>query len=170
MAVLKTIIAWWVFPIIASLVWLGMLLGLFLNWYTNGKPHLPSMDATQRIAYLSDTGAYGLQPLFIAGGVISVVFLDIALIAERWLRHTGRLAKNTSRAQKAFSGIAIIFALGGAAGFMLLTICDTYDYPKTHDIGLGIFIIGYIISAIFLCIEYQRLVSRIFYAPRTLPY
>jgi len=115
------------------------------------------MEAGQSIAYISDIGAFQLQPLFITGSVITVVFLDIGLVAERWLRHTGRLAKNTSLSQKVLSIISILFAIAGAAGLILLSNFDTYHHPRAHDVFLLIFIGGYVISAIFLCAEYQRL-------------
>jgi len=115
------------------------------------------MDASQHIAYISDVGAFGLKPLFITGSVITTVFLDLAFISERWLRHTGRLAQNTSKAQKVLSGLAIVFAIGGSAGLILLSIFDTYHHPHLHDGFLLLFIAGFVISAIFICAEYQRL-------------
>lgn len=138
-------------------MWLAMLLVLLIVWATTGEKHLPSMEAGQNIAYISDVGAYGLKPLFITGSVITTVFLDLGLLAERWLRHTGRLAPNTSRTQKILSIFSLIFAIAGAAGLILLSIFDTYHHPRLHDGFLLIFIGGYVISAIFLCAEYQRL-------------
>jgi len=139
-------------------MWLGMLLGMLITWATDyHHVHYPSMEAGQNIAYISDIGAFQLKPLFIAGSVITVVFLDIGFLAERWLRHTGRLAKNTSTAQKVLSIISIFFAIAGAAGLILLSNFDTYHHARAHDVFLLIFIGGYVISAIFLCAEYQRL-------------
>jgi len=115
------------------------------------------MDPGQHIAYISDVGAFGLKPLFITGSVITTVFLDLAFVSERWLRHTGRLAHNTSKAQKILSVFSIIFAIGGSAGLILLSIFDTYHHPHLHDGFLLLFIAGYVISAIFICAEYQRL-------------
>jgi len=40
---------------------------------------------------------------------------------------------------------------------ILLTIFDTLRHPHLHDGFLVIFIGGYIITAIFICAEYQRL-------------
>ena len=45
----------------------------------------------------------------------------------------------------------------GAVGLILLTIFDNYHHNRMHNICLGVFIIGYIVSAIFICWEYQRL-------------
>jgi uncharacterized membrane protein YbhN (UPF0104 family) len=88
---------------------------------------------------------------------VVVVVFDLSFIAERWLRHTGRLAHNTSTAQKVLSFFTIIFAIVGAAGLILLSIFDTLRHPKLHDVFLVLFIGGYIVSAIFICWEYQRL-------------
>lgn len=134
-----------------------MLLAMFIHWEVSGRPIYPSMNKGQTIAYISDVGAFGLKPLFITGAVITAVFLDLGFMAERWLRHSGRLAPNTSTAQKVLSGLAIFFAVGGGLGLILLTIFDTYHHPNLHDGLLLIFIGGYILSAIFLCAEYQRL-------------
>lgn len=115
------------------------------------------MDPDQHIAYISDVGAYGLKPLFISGSVVTTVFLDLAFVSERWLRHTGRLAQNTTKAEKILSGFSIVFAIAGSAGLILLSIFDTYHHPRLHDGFLLLFLAGYIISAIFSCAEYQRL-------------
>jgi hypothetical protein len=88
---------------------------------------------------------------------VTVVSFDIAFISERWLRHTGRLMKNTSVWQKIESIISVIAAIAGAAGLILLSIFDTLRHPHLHDGFLVLFLAGYIISAIFICWEYQRL-------------
>lgn len=90
-------------------------------------------------------------------GTTSVVTFDIAFIAERWLRHLGKLTPNTSNWQKVLSILSIIAAIAGAAGLILLTIFDNINHGTLHNIFLAVFIIGYIVSAIFICAEYQRL-------------
>lgn len=151
-------LSYWVFPLLSAVVWLAMLLAMFLTWIVDGKPHYPSMDSTQHIAYISDVGATNkIKPLFIAMSTITVVVFDLSFIAERWLRHTGRLAHNTSTGQKVLSILTIIFALIGAAGLILLSIFDTLHHHKLHDVFLVLFIGGYIVSAVFICWEYQRL-------------
>ncbi|KAL3428323.1 frag1 dram sfk1 family protein [Phlyctema vagabunda] len=150
-------ISYWVFPVISALCWLGMLLGLLISWNVDGKPQYASMDPTQDIAYISDVGAAHLKPLFIAGACVTTIFLDLAFISERWLRHTGRLARNTTVTEKILSGLSMIAAIVGTCGLILLSIFDTAHYPRTHNIMLALFIGGYVISAVFICWEYQRL-------------
>ncbi|KAI9808274.1 MAG: hypothetical protein M1825_004731 [Sarcosagium campestre] len=115
------------------------------------------MSPGQRIAYISDIGASGLKPLFITGAVITTVFLDLSLLSERWLRHRGRLAKNQTVTEKVLAGLSIVFAILGTLGLILLSIFDTLRHPRLHRLFLLFFIGGYVISAIFLCWEYQRL-------------
>ena len=134
-----------------------MLLAMFIRWFVLSQPQYPSMEASQDIAYISDVGAYGLKPLFITGCVITTVFLDLSFLAERYLRHTGRLVRNTSLTQKILSIISILFGIAGSAGLILLAIFDTYRHPRLHDYFLLLFIAGFILSAIFICAEYQRL-------------
>lgn len=140
-----------------------MLLGLLIHWVVkspNGNGahfHYPSESDNQHIAYISDVGAFELKPLFIAGSCVTTIFLDLAFLSERWLRHRGRLAPNTSTFEKVLSGASIGFALVGTAGLILLSIFDTFHHPKVHDGCLLLFMGGYVISAIFICIEYQRL-------------
>jgi hypothetical protein len=112
-----------------------MILGLLIHWATTGKPHYPSMDPNASIAYISDVGAQSLKPLFIAGSVVTTIFLDASFISERYLRHSGSLVPNTSAFQKTMSGLSMAFAVIGTAGLILLSI----------------------FSAVFICVEYQRL-------------
>ncbi|KAK3680700.1 Frag1/DRAM/Sfk1 family-domain-containing protein [Podospora appendiculata] len=115
------------------------------------------MADSQTIAYISDVGASRLKPLFVTGCVLTTVFLDASFLADRWLRHRGRLVPNTTRTEKVLSGLVIVCALVGTAGLILLSVFDTANHPRLHDIFLLLFIAGYIFSAIFICWEYQRL-------------
>ncbi|CAM1508488.1 Fc.00g053360.m01.CDS01 [Cosmosporella sp. VM-42] len=151
-------VSYWVLPIISGLVWLGMLLGMLLHWIINDdSEHYTSMADTASIAYISNIGADDLKPLFIAGCCVTTLFLDLSFAAERWLRHRGRLVPNGSTGEKVLVALTIVFALVGTAGLVLLSIFDTAHYKKLHDIFLLLFIAGYLLSAIFICWEYQRL-------------
>lgn len=145
-------------PVFSSLVWLGMLLGMLLHWIVDThRRHYPSMSAGTSIAYISNVGAGELKPLFIAGSVVTTVTLDLSFAAERWLRHRGRLVPNSSLGEKVLAVLTIIFALVGTAGLILLSIFDVAAHKKMHDIFLLLFIAGYLLSAVFICWEYQRL-------------
>ncbi|KAI5461099.1 Frag1/DRAM/Sfk1 family-domain-containing protein [Mariannaea sp. PMI_226] len=151
-------ISYWVLPIISGLVWLGMLLGLLLWWIVQDHSRrLPTMSEHATIAYISNIGADKLWPLFIAGCVITAIFLDLAFISERWLRHNGRLVLNTSTGEKVLSILSLVAAAVGTVGLVCLSIFRTGYHSKLHWLFLALFIVGYLVSAIFLCWEYQRL-------------
>jgi len=150
--------SYWFLPLFSGCVWLGTLLAMLGRWCAIGYPHYSYMPENQRIVLISDIGATSWgYPLFIAGSAVSVVVFDLAFISERWLRHTGRLTRNYNTSEKILSGFAIAFAIIGALGLIFLTIFDIKDYDHVHDSMLYVFIAGYIISAIFICAEYQRL-------------
>ncbi|CAJ2507853.1 Uu.00g090390.m01.CDS01 [Anthostomella pinea] len=152
------VFSYWVFPIISGVVWLATLLGLLLHWIIDTHRKIyGSEDGGQTIAYISDVGAAELKPLFVAGCIITTIFLDLAFACDRLLRHNGRLVPNTSVGEKVLSGLSIVFAIIGTFGLCLLSGFDTAHYPTLHDIFLLLFIAGYLISAVFICWEYQRL-------------
>ncbi len=147
-----------VLPIISGVVWLATLMGLLIYWCTDThREHYPSMADGQDIAYISDIAASKLKPLFIAGCVLTTVFLDASFAADRWLRHRGRLVPNTTVGEKVLSGLTIVFAVVGTAGLILLSVFDVEHHKNLHDGFLLCFIGGYVLSAVFICWEYQRL-------------
>ncbi|KAJ5085665.1 hypothetical protein N7532_010436 [Penicillium argentinense] len=148
------IISFWVFPLISACMWVAMLIAMLVTWAREGEPHYQSMEDGQTIAYISDVGAQGLKPLFVAGSAVTVVFLDLALISERWLRHAGQLAPNRGLFDKICAVASIFFAIAGALGLILLSVFDTVRHPMMHDGFLVMFLVGYVISAILICAEY----------------
>ncbi|KAI1404596.1 Frag1/DRAM/Sfk1 family-domain-containing protein [Hypoxylon fuscum] len=151
-------LSYWVFPIISGLMWLATLLGLLLHWIVDThRVKYASMQGDQTIAYISDVGASELKPLFVAGCIITTIFLDLSFGSDRFLRHKGRLVPNTSKGEKVLSGLTIFFAVVGTVGLTCLSGFDTLHYPRLHDVFLLLFIVGYLLSAIFICWEYQRL-------------
>jgi hypothetical protein len=134
-----------------------MLVGLLIHWNVDGRPQYASMQDSQYIAYISDIGAQSMKPLFIAGCCVTALFLDLSFFSERRLRHRGRLARNTTVIEKVLSGLSMVFAIIGTAGLILLSIFDTLRHPALHNIFLLLFIVGDVVSAIFICWKYQRL-------------
>ena len=108
-------------------------------WLAAGSPHYSEMSHNQHIAYISDLGATFLKPLFITGSTVMVVVFDFTFILERWLRHKNRLTPNYSRKEALLSVGAILAAIAGAVGLILLTIYDIRHHDRMHDICLGVF-------------------------------
>lgn len=90
--------------------------------------------------YISDIGAQGLKPLFIAGSCVTVAFLDLSFLSERWLRHAGQLVPNKGLFDKSCAIVSICFSIAGALGLILLSIFDTLRHPHMHDGFLVMFL------------------------------
>ncbi|KAL4881495.1 Frag1/DRAM/Sfk1 family-domain-containing protein [Aspergillus karnatakaensis] len=151
------IVSFWIFPVISACMWIAMLAAMFGNWAIQGYPRYVGMEDGQTIAYISDIGAEGLQPLFIAGSAVTVVFLDLSFIAERWLRHAGQLVPNKGWLDKSAAILSILFSIAGAAGLILLSIFDTVNHNRLHGGFLAMFLVAYLVSAILICVEYLRI-------------
>ena len=108
-------------------------------WLAAGSPHYVDMSQGQDVAYISNIGATFLQPLFIAGSTTMVVVFNATFIAERWLRHKNRLTPNYTKKEAFLSICAIIAAMVGAIGLILLTIYNIKNHDRMHDICLGVF-------------------------------
>jgi len=151
---------YWILPLVAGVFWSGMLATFMIYWQTTGQPHYSSMDSAQNIPYISDIGAFRLKPLFITGAAVTTICVDLSLISERWLRHRGQLARNFTHTEKGLSIASIVCGVIGGLGLLFLSIFDTADYGTVHNIGLFVFMAGYIASATCSCWEYQSLGSR----------
>ncbi|KAJ5876340.1 Frag1/DRAM/Sfk1 [Penicillium soppii] len=166
------ILSFWVFPVISGCVWLEIfhgciytttnktvatLIAMLGAWAADGKPHYSTMSAGETIPYISHIGAEGIKPLFIAGSAVTVVFMDLSLLSERWLRHAGQLARNKGRFDKACAIGSIAFSITGALGLILLSIFDTKHHQHEHYGFLIMFIVSYVICAILVCLEYLQI-------------
>lgn len=85
---------------------------------------------------ISDIGASGLKPLFIAICSVTALGLALSLALERWLRHAGRLLPNMRRRERVFAGLAIIGGTMGGVCLILLSVFDTARHETAHRVFL----------------------------------
>ncbi|KIP05039.1 hypothetical protein PHLGIDRAFT_108804 [Phlebiopsis gigantea 11061_1 CR5-6] len=140
-------------PIFGAFIWFATLWALIITWLAQGRPHYVSQDGS--IAYISDIGADILKPLFVVGCCITAVSFFLALVVERWLRHSGRLIAEMRRRERVLSILAIVGSFIGGCGLILLSIFDTKRHPSLHRVFLLVFIVGVGLSAIFSVLEYR---------------
>ncbi|KAK9326013.1 Frag1/DRAM/Sfk1 family-domain-containing protein [Lipomyces orientalis] len=153
---------YWLLPLASLVVWWAMLIALLGIWAGDGYRRYPGQDADSHLPYISDIAASGVKPLFIAADAVQGVLFVLALVSERYLRHKGRLEPNRYKAEKVMSTLAIVFAVVGQIGLVLLSILDTYRHHRAHVICLGIFVVGIgIASACSFC-EFAMLRKKYF--------
>lgn len=172
---------------------LATLVAMLSSWAADGKPiystmtdglTIPYVTLTlfpdpgswhgETIRYISHIGAEGLKPLFIAGCAVTGVFLNLGLLSERWLRHSGQLAPNKGKFDKSCAVGSIIFSFTGALGLLLLSIFDVKHHDHLHYGFVIMFMwdyvslewlrvvwpicrVSYVVNAILVCLEYIRI-------------
>lgn len=146
-------------PVLSGLAWLGMLMGMLAGWAVGShRQHYANMKDDQSIAYISDVGASPrFKPVFVTFCCVTTALLDLSFLADRWLRHRGRLTPNGSTFQKVLAVLTILFAFAGTAGLVLLSVFDVAHHKHLHDCFLVLFLGGYVFSAVCACWEFQRL-------------
>lgn len=134
----------WQLPIICTVVWWGMLIGMLIAWSVQGRPEYNKTNNFDVVlVMISDIGATThLQTVFIVCSAVQGCFFVLSLAAERYLRHSGRLPPVNRRREKALSALSIIFAIIGQIGILLVAVFDTVRHPRVHVTMLCVFLVG----------------------------
>ncbi|KAJ5996143.1 hypothetical protein N7499_007542 [Penicillium canescens] len=138
----------WVFPTISASTWLAMLLAMLGHWTMIGEPRYGLMKPGQNIPFISDIGAQELKPLFMIGCITTVLLLNLSFY--QFIQNKGYVNKLCTHA-------SFFFTVLGSTGLILLSVFDNIDHHITHDVFVTIFIVGYLISAALMCLDYVHL-------------
>ncbi|KAM9896344.1 hypothetical protein OXX80_006714 [Metschnikowia pulcherrima] len=128
-------------PLIALIVWWGMLIAMLACWGAQGRPIYAFMNGEyQNPVYISDIGATNLNPLFIACTGFQLIFFVGTLLMEFVLRKKHKLQPYVSTKQPIFAIISIISAIIGELGILMVSIFKTTTYHSVHLTMVGVFI------------------------------
>ncbi len=125
-------------PIITGVAWLTTLSILFIYWLAQGRPRYPA-QSNPYVAFISDIGAFALQPLFVAGGAITAITLLSTILCVHLVFHREYWFQNTVKPQrykKIFSVLACLFQGVSCPCQVCLTVFDNKSYPRMHRILL----------------------------------
>lgn len=128
-----------------------MLIALMVCWSAQGFPVYDWMEPNhhhQTILYISDVAATNLQPIFISCASTQALFFILTLIAERYLRHAGRLLPNWNKKEKILAATSIFFAFIGQLGIIFVSTFNTHSFPDVHASFLVVFIVFLALSAV----------------------
>lgn len=132
---------WYLVPLVALVVWWGMLIALLAAWSIQGHPIYWFMHGEyQNPVYISDIGATSLQPVFIACTGFQLIFFLGTLVMEYILRTKQKLQPYVSTKQPKFAVISILCAVIGQLGILFVSIFKTDKYPTVHLTMVGVFI------------------------------
>ena len=184
-------------PLIAATAWFITLLSLLIYWLAEGRPRYPGQSnpyvayvfpyisssfqsKIQRTdssdiqkSFISDIGAFRLQPLFISGGTLTSVCLLATIIAVHYhyhhhYHHHGSNSNETShhhnqaqqqqssppKYKKVFSVLAIVFAILASPCQIALTVFDNHAHPVLHKVLLFLALGGSGLSAVFTAVVF----------------
>lgn len=128
-------------PLIALVVWWGMLIAMLACWGAQGRPIYAFMNGEyQNPVYISDIGATNLNPLFISCTGFQLIFFVGTLLMEYILRKQHKLQPYVSSKQPTFAIISIILAIIGELGILMVSIFKTTTYHGVHLTMVGVFI------------------------------
>lgn len=63
------------------------------------------------------------------------------VLLERHLRHLRRIPGSLRKRQTVLDILSLVFAIIGAIGLVILSVCDTIDYPTVHWSMTVVFIV-----------------------------
>ncbi|KAI5957409.1 hypothetical protein CANMA_004413 [Candida margitis] len=135
------VIHYYLIPIVALVVWWGMLIAMLACWGAQGRPIYSFMNGEyQDPVYLSDIGATNLQPLFISCAGFQAIFFVGTLIAGMFLRKTNRIQPYVSYHQPRLAIASIILSIIGQLGILFVSIFNTKNFHHVHLAMVGVFI------------------------------
>ncbi|EDK46001.1 conserved hypothetical protein [Lodderomyces elongisporus NRRL YB-4239] len=135
------VIHYYLIPIIALIVWWGMLIAMLACWGAQGRPIYKFMNGDyQNPVYLSDIGATNLQPLFISCAGFQGIFFVGTLVVGMYLRKKHKIQPYISHHQPRLAIASIIMAIIGQLGILFVSIFNTKNFHSVHMSMVGIFI------------------------------
>ncbi|KAJ5976986.1 hypothetical protein N7501_000328 [Penicillium viridicatum] len=135
----------WVLPAIAASTWLAMLLAMLGHWTMIGEPRYGLMKPGQNIPFISDIGAQELKPLFMIGSITTVLLINLS-----FYKHV----QNKSYISKLCTHGSFFFTVVGSTGLIMLSVLDNIAHHFMHDVCVTIFIVGFLLSAALMCLDY----------------
>lgn len=133
-------IHYYLIPLVALVVWWGMLIAMLAAWSIQGHPIYWFMLGYQDPVYISDIGATNLQPLFISCTGFQLIFFVGTLVMEYVLRRMKKLQPYVSNKQPWFAIVSIVCAIIGQLGILFVSIFNTRSYHTVHITMVAVFI------------------------------
>jgi hypothetical protein len=123
----------WIAPLLAGTSWILTLTVMLFYWVAKGRPRLP-MQSNPYVAFISDIGAFALQPFFIGGCTLTSLSFGLTVYAVHYARYSPYLYRISDdvRWRKVCSASAMICGLAASTALLLLSIFDTYEYHSMH--------------------------------------
>ena len=123
----------WLFPLAAGLTWFTTLSVLLVRWLAIGQPRYPG-QINPAFPFISDIGAFVLQPVFITGCALTGVAFAGTVFAVHHVRYSDRFYGLTDDVgwKQVTSLLALFTGLVSAVCLLLLSVFDTFENNDEH--------------------------------------
>ena len=123
-------------PLICGTVWVITLLTLLIYWLAEGSPRYPG-QSNPHVAFISDIGAFRLQPLFVTGGTVASLTLTATILSVHLARRERRLSTQKPgdeqlRYEKWVSVLACLFDVAACPCRICITLFNNHKHPSQH--------------------------------------
>lgn len=142
---------YYLYPVVAAVVWTATLLGLLL-WWTVEDDAKPYKIDQASVVFISNVGA-AHKALFVAGCALTFVFWTLTLLTERWLRHIRRIPGSLHKRETRIDIASVVFGILGGLALLMLSIFDAVNYPPVHWSFTAVFVVCIALSALFGTLE-----------------
>ena len=141
-----------ILPLVCGTVWLITLLTLLIYWLAEGSPRYPG-QVNPYVAFISDIGAFRLQPLFITGGIVASLTLTATIVSVHLARRERRLSTQKPRDkqpryEKWGSILACLFDVAACPCRICITLFNNHGHPSLHRTFLFLGLAGTALSCI----------------------
>lgn len=135
-----------ILPLVCGTVWLITLL-------TEGSHRYPG-QFNPYVAFISDIGAFRLQPLFITGGIVASLTLTATIVSvhlarrERRRLSTQKPGDEQPRYEKWGTILTCLFDVAACPCRIAITLFNNHDHPSLHRTFLFLGLAGTALSCI----------------------
>ncbi|KAJ5112457.1 Frag1/DRAM/Sfk1 [Penicillium argentinense] len=140
----------WAFPLVSACTWLVTLFGMLGHWFMVGRPRYGRMEFDQTVPFISDLAAQKLWPLFLIGSLVTTSFFGVSF---------HQFVQKKEHHSRALAYFSFFITLIGSLSLIMISVFDNIDFKHLHDVFVTIFITGYLIGAVAICIDYFYLMT-----------
>ncbi|EPQ31828.1 uncharacterized protein PFL1_00027 [Pseudozyma flocculosa PF-1] len=141
---------YWVLPLLTFCFWITNIVGLLGLWVRDKFKRYEVEEAS--IVFISDVGATH-QAFFIVFSSLTALFYVLTTLAERHLRHQRRIPGSVRKRQTIYDILSVVFSFIGAAGLVLLSAFNAFDWSTVHWSMTVVFVVFTALSVLFQVLQ-----------------
>ncbi|KAN0066582.1 hypothetical protein ACQY0O_000676 [Thecaphora frezii] len=141
---------YYLLPLLTFSFWITNIVGLLGLWAADRFRRYEDEEAS--VVFISDVGATH-QAFFIVFSSLTALGYVLTTLAERHLRHKRRIPGSVRSKQTIYDIISVVFSFIGAAGLVLLSCFNAFDFSTVHWSMTVVFVVFTALSVLFQVLQ-----------------